>query len=123
MKTGRTLSSLAKELERQAQAKKDFLVDTRLMRIETVGGASRLSILGNGNSQIYQVGNMAARQIADRLNIPAGYEGPMKAELPDLLDQKVNSWFRQNPETRMVRTLDGQARAFLSRSVSENRQL
>ncbi len=114
MKTGRTLSSLAKELERQAQAKKDFLVDTRLMRIETVGGASRLSILGNGNSQIYQVGDIAARQIADRLNIPAGYYGRMKAELPDLLDQKVNSWFRQNPETRMVRTLDGQARAFLS---------
>lgn len=114
MKTGRVLSSLAKELERQAQAKKDYLVDTRLMNMESVGGVSRLNIHVNGNNELYQVGDIASRQIADRLKIPAAYYDRMKAELPDLLDQNVNSWLKQNPETRMVRTLDGQVRAFLS---------
>lgn len=61
MKTGRTLSSLAKELERQAQAKKDYLVDSRLMKMETAGGVSRLSIPVSGNRESYQVGDIAVR--------------------------------------------------------------
>ena len=38
----------------------------------------------------------------------------MRAENPDLLAANVNSWFSHDPSTRMVRTLDGTARAFLS---------
>ncbi|MDR3562200.1 MAG: DUF932 domain-containing protein [Negativicutes bacterium] len=114
MKTGKTLGSLARELERQAKAKKDYLVDTRLMRMETTGGVSRLNIPINGDTESLGINDIATRQIADRLKIPAGYYDRMKAEIPGLLDENVNAWFRQNPETRMVRTMDGQARAFLS---------
>jgi hypothetical protein len=114
LKQGRTLASLARELERQAQAKKDYLVDTRLVRMETAGGTSRLTIPVNGKGESLPIGDLAARQIADRLKIPFAYYDRMKDALPDLLDQNVNAWFQQNPETRMVRTLDGQARAFLS---------
>jgi hypothetical protein len=38
----------------------------------------------------------------------------MKAEAPSLLTTNVNEWFRRNPEPRMIRTLDGNVRAFLS---------
>jgi hypothetical protein len=38
----------------------------------------------------------------------------MRSEAPELLAANVNEWFHSKPERRMVRTLDGQMRAFLS---------
>jgi len=38
----------------------------------------------------------------------------MQAEAPDLLSTNVNRWFEKDKERRMIRTLDGEARAFLS---------
>ena len=38
----------------------------------------------------------------------------MRGEDPELLDYNINRWFTQQPASRMVRTLDGKARAFLS---------
>jgi hypothetical protein len=57
---------------------------------------------------------IAHDQIGARLNIPAKYYDRMQAEAPDLLATNVNAWFRKNPEKRMIRTLGGDARAFLS---------
>lgn len=39
----------------------------------------------------------------------------MQVEAPALLASNINYWFRERPDKRMVRTLDGKARAFLSR--------
>lgn len=38
----------------------------------------------------------------------------MLSQYPDLLAQNVNAWLQREPSTRMVRTLSGTARAFLS---------
>ena len=38
----------------------------------------------------------------------------MRNEQAPLLDRNVDTWLHHEPELRMVRTLDGQARAFLS---------
>lgn len=38
----------------------------------------------------------------------------MQADAPELLATNVNHWFETSGENRMVRTLDGEARAFLS---------
>jgi hypothetical protein len=38
----------------------------------------------------------------------------MMDDAPALLSENVNHWFKTQPEKRMVRTLDGNARAFLS---------
>jgi hypothetical protein len=38
----------------------------------------------------------------------------MQAEAPKLLASNLNHWFTETPERRMVRTLDGSLRAFLS---------
>jgi hypothetical protein len=38
----------------------------------------------------------------------------MRSEAPGLLSINVNEWFRREPERRMIRTLDGNARAMLT---------
>lgn len=110
MKTGKTLVELAQELERQSEAKKDFIADTRVLQMTSDGELA----LENGTRHEFPVSDHAHGQIAQRLEIPAKYYHRMRQEQPQLLAQNVNTWFQQNPERRMVRTLDGQARAFLS---------
>ena len=53
-------------------------------------------------------------QIGSRAGIPAKYYDRMLTEAPDLLATNVNAWHRINPARRMVRTLGGDARSFLS---------
>ena len=114
MKQGTTLRDLAATLLRQAEAKRDFLVDTRAMRLGTMpGGGNGLTVMGD-NSEDFLVNDFTHRQIADRLGIPAKYYDRMRQENPDLLHTNVNTWFTAKPETRLLRTLDGTARAFLS---------
>ena len=52
--------------------------------------------------------------MADKLKIPFAYFERMRNEQASLLDRNVDTWLHHEPELRMVRTLDGQARAFLS---------
>ncbi len=124
MKTGRSLTDLAVELERQMDTKADFAVDTRKIEMESASGPdknhkgiSHLRFLDTEQSlslPSFAVTDHAHRQIAARIKIPQNYYDRMRAEAPGLLDESVRHWFNTNPETRMVRTLDGQARAFLS---------
>jgi hypothetical protein len=51
-------------------------------------------------------------QIGQRLGIPAAYYKRMLKDSPSLLSQNVNHWFINQSERRMVRTLDGKARAY-----------
>ena len=56
----------------------------------------------------------AHQQIGDYLEIPRKYYRRMLGEDAELLAYNVNRWFQQKPEQRMIRTMDGRARAFLS---------
>ena len=117
MKFGRTLEDLARELTRQRAVKKDYISDTRNLHLDVVeDGNLQLSMTDDGNhvSHILGVNEIAHRQIGSALKIPAPYYDRMRKDFPDLLAQNVNGWFEKNPQTRMVRTLDGDARAFLS---------
>ncbi len=113
MKQGRTLTQLAQELERQAASKKDFVADTRRLKIVTTEVGTRLAV-ANGEVKHYDIKPHAHRQIADRVGIPAKYYERMLAQQPKLLADNVNTWFDANPERRLVRLLDDSARAFLS---------
>lgn len=57
---------------------------------------------------------IAHRQIGTNLRIPAAYYDRMREERPDLLAYNANTWFKQESSQRMLRTLDGSARAYLS---------
>ena len=118
MKFGKTLTELAMELDRQNNAKKDYLVDTRNIVMDAEPHKAQLSIHNDRTGQTYilNVNEVAHNQIGTSLGIPAKYYDKMREENPELLAQNVNSWFNSKPKTHMVRTLDGTARAFLSDS-------
>ena len=116
MKQGKTLMELAMELERQNNAKRDYLLDTRNIRMDPTETDFQISLSNDrtGDTIILGVNEIAHNQIGQNLGIPAKYYDKMRMENPDLLTENVNSWFKTDPRTRMVRTLDGTARAFLS---------
>lgn len=116
MKTGRTLQELAIELDRQNGAKRDLLVDTPALRVSPTNEGSQILTVGfdAGFMENFGITDIAHRQIGATLGIPAKYYDKMRTEYPDLLAQNVNGWFNKEPDRRMIRTLDGSARAFLS---------
>ena len=115
MKQGiKTIQNLYGELERQREARKDLIADTRSINISSTNGVSMLSVSTGEDILSYRVTDIAHRQIADRLNIPYKYYERMRFDYPALLDKNVNGWLLKNPERRMLRTLDGKLRAFLS---------
>jgi len=120
MKFGRSLQELAKEIMRQNNVKRDFVADTRHIEmtvankkrtVEPAQGAVELSI---GKKVLVGVNELTHDHIGGHLKIPAQYYDRMRREAPELLCNNVNEWFRRYPEQRMIRTLDGRARAFLS---------
>jgi hypothetical protein len=117
MKQQMTVQALAAEVQRQKHAKRDFIATTNSLTLVQPGpaGGWRLELDdGAGAIEAFEPTGHAHRQIGDRLQIPVKYYERMKADNPQLLAANVNSWFRNTPERRMVRTLDGRARAFLS---------
>lgn len=116
MKQGLTLQEMAAELARRSLAKQDCVADTRKMEMVVDSGLPQLKI-GDGpvsSVNTSPVNEIAHRQIATRLDIPAKYYDRMRAETPELLASNVNHWFQTQPEKRLVRMLDGRVRAFLS---------
>lgn len=108
MKSGKTLVELATEVQRRAENKRDLVVSTK--NIEMTGG-TRLII---GQEEDFAVNGIAHDQIGAHLEIPSKYYDKMLKDAPVLLADNINAWFTKYPAPRMVRTLDGTARAFLS---------
>lgn len=155
MKEGRSLANLALELERQADAKRDFVVATGDGRVHT-NGSSALPLIRQ--DETYPLNEIAHGQIADYAEMPKLFydrlrsssmtlrvptaETPVaqgKSELQEptysepfgstdcwparvgsdepLFDLVINRLLQEKREVkRLVRTLDGRARAFLSSS-------
>jgi len=141
MFTGRTLTELASELDRQANSKKDFMAPTSLMEMSVRQPSTAIAeSLKKGGKPLEQLptqsfGNVDRPTLQFRLSdkftggltenmhdqlskwtgIPGRYYDLMRKTAPALAAANVNHWLRANQkETRMVRTLDGNARAFLS---------
>lgn len=116
MKTGKSLQEMAAELDRQAKSKRDYLVSTNALNMSVPVAGPVLKMLNDGGnwSDPLLINDVAHHQIGQHLGIPAKYYEKMRSELPELLAHNVNEWHKTNPSTRMLRTLDGTARAFLS---------
>ena len=124
MKQGRTLSELAAELERQHTFKRDFITDTRNLELvphlkseesSEAGISESLRLKSDTNGTLeFSPTQTTHRQLGTFLGIPAKYYDRMRQDAPALLAHNVNHWFKTQPAERMVRTLDGKARAFLS---------
>lgn len=116
MKTGLTLDQFAATILTQSQQKADYLVDTRNLQLETYGSDIYLHMYDNHAEVLepLQINQTAHRQFGTHLKIPAAYYDRMLTTHPELLAHNVNSWFQREPSKRMLRTMDGTARAFLS---------
>ena len=117
MKTGLTLEQLAAEITRQQSAKEDYVVNTGNLRLESYGPDLTLRVLDNDGAdriEPLEIGDIAHRQIGTHLSIPAKYYERMRSEDPGLLAHNVNTWLERTPAQRMIRVLDGKARAYLS---------
>jgi len=109
MKSGKSLQELATVLEHQHNTKKDYLADSRGLSLTDNGSTLDLGDLGR-----LSVSESCHEQIASRINIPKKYYDRMKNSYPGLLCHNVNHWFGNTPSQHLIRSLDGQARAFLS---------
>lgn len=114
---GLALKDLAAEVKRQAETKRDFIAPAS--RIEFVEekwsddpGDTRLSM--RGHDKTLSIGPVFHNQIGEHLKIPRAYYQRMLGSAPVLLRRNANHWLAQDPSQRLVRTLDGRARAFLS---------
>lgn len=115
MKQGiKNVQELYKELEEQREHRKDIIADTRSLIVTSNASVSTMQVSAGGENLHFVISDVAHRQIADRLGIPFRYYERMRTELPELLDYNINGWLEQNPEKRMLRTLNGRLRAFLS---------
>jgi len=119
MKQGMKLIEMAQEIERIERSKRDYIAPTTKLHMTVVGDPNledggfetEMTVEGNGT---YSIGEVAHEQIADRLGIPFRYYNRMLSEAPQLAAANVNTWLNKKPERRLIRTLDGRVRAFLS---------
>lgn len=123
MKQGRSINELAAEITRQAERKADFVAPTdKLEVIETVPVVEgivedrprprQFSVVSDLGS--FPLRPLAIDQAAGHLDIPLKYVRKLAEEQPKLLVDNFNTLLHAKPSQRLIRTLDGEARAFLS---------
>jgi len=117
MKNGMSLEALLTEVVRQNTSKKDFTASTKdAVRMVDQEGQLWIVLLKDGSGELERFGitENAHRQIATRLGIPWKYYQRLLNDHRDLVIAQVNALFEREPESRLLRVLDGKVRAFLS---------
>lgn len=120
MKTQLSITQLAEQIERNQAAKRDLVVDTPALTMtapshDPDNRAMDFDLrIGGGMDESLHINDHAHGQIASRLDIPRKYYNRMMEDAPQLLVDNVNNWLHNQPERRMVRTMNNTVRAFLS---------
>lgn len=109
MKTGMSLSALAAELERQSNAKRDFIASSQGLKMSEDGKTITLP----GVDQ-FALSSHARGQLATKLEIPRAFYDRLEEKHPALLAHNVNQLFEREPKRSMIRTLDGIIRGWMS---------
>jgi len=115
MNKGQGLTEMAHELERQRTGKRDYIAPTSQIVFGGSGGALRIGS-GSGSMPDMGVTPWAGAQLAQYTGIPKAYYDRMSTEAPALLAENLNTWIQRKDEHRMLRSLDGNVRAVVSRS-------
>jgi hypothetical protein len=125
---GMELNSLAQELRRQLESKKDLKAPTTCLEVSVCHDDDAidsrrsaplcLRVEGKGS---YHMTSHFHDQLGSWAGVPSKYYDRMRQEAPNLLAENLNHWLHHTmeektgaPQTKLVRLLDGQARAFLS---------
>jgi hypothetical protein len=118
------MNEFAKEVQRQANAKRDFKAPSSKLRVAVLdpyqvkqspeGFQMKFGLQLQGlNADLFPMRKLMHQQVAERTKIRWEYYDRMMTEGPELLPLNINYWFEHQDEVRLVRTLDGQARAYL----------
>lgn len=114
MKLGKSsIAELVAQIKEEKAQSRDFIVPTQELHI-TEEEHPVLVMRNKGAIETFNINENAHRQMAGRLGIPYKYYERMRTDYPKLLAENVNGWFEKEPENRMLRTIGGTARAFLS---------
>lgn len=126
MKTGKTITELAMEIERQQNSKRDFIASTKALEVvhgdlldqvlaQTPQGKPAVGLAGiKVGDDTFGLNPLARNQLADWAGVPHRYADKCYVESPELYAHNMNHWLQASDDKRMIRTLDGGARAFLS---------
>lgn len=106
MRDTHTLTGLFAEIDRIEKAKEDYVVPATTLRM--IGDHSI-----RFGKEWYELTPHAHGQLATYTGIPKRYYDRM-GEVEGLRGYNVNAWLEQEQGRRMVRTLDGRARAIVS---------
>ena len=117
MKKGIELNDLAAEITRQSETKKDYLADSRKVLMAPDTGRLEIDFTEPGADiqrvDDFEIRPHAHKQLATHTGIPTKYYDRMPTDLKAV---NVNHWLHNEPTNRMIRTLDGDVRAFMSDS-------
>lgn len=115
MKTGRTLQELAAEIERQNEVKEDYLVDSKALTVSVLPQEGALMTVETDDTYMdLGIRETAHGQVSASIGIPSRYYHRLLSDAPELWTRNVNHWLHAEPKKRMLRTLDGDCRAYLS---------
>jgi hypothetical protein len=120
MKRGMSLENLLTTVIEQRESKRDFVANTKeaisMVAADDMPNGVALVLLKEGASELerFSITENCHRQIAGRLSIPIKHYFRLLADYRELVLNEVNAIFKKEPQTRLLRTLDGKARAFLS---------
>lgn len=113
---GMTPDELAQTVLRHASGKQDFLAPSSSLvyDLDSKDNSIRVQL---PNADSFRLTQNASAQVTDFLNIPRRFATMLQEKAPSLLLDNLNGLsMRSGNGRRMLRTLDGSARAFLSDS-------
>lgn len=115
MKQGQAYPEAMSELRRIAESATDYIADTRHIEVSHNPISKEHWVdFTDGTDLHFSLRDNAHQQIGARTGIPKKYYDRMRVEQPQLLADNINTWFREEPESRMLRTIDAHCRAFVS---------
>lgn len=116
MKNGKTLQQLATEIQRQQDAKRDFMIPANRINPFVYEKEMQLGFPIKDNDSDLFTGGLTKNghiQLGQFCDIPKKYYDQMLPH-PQLLTENVKHWLNASTDNRMVRSLDGKVRAILS---------
>lgn len=116
------LAALAEQLKEVAGSKRDLMADTRRVSFSphglntTTNRPSEVELLVDLGEDLVplKVNRYAHTQVADHLGIQFKLYDRLLVDHPDLLADLANGLLSREPSKRLLRTVDGKLRAFLS---------
>lgn len=113
-KNSLSLQEFGVELKRQKESKRDFLAVSN--QLDFRFNEEEKFELEIGDIGTFGVKKLFHDQLSSHYSIPKKYYERIQADYPELLETTINAHFQKTKEKRLVRTLEGDARAFLSNS-------